>query len=71
MTTATLRIEGMSCGHCVKAVTEALEGVDGVERATVDLQAGRAVVDFDESRTTARALANVVMDEGNTAEETA
>jgi copper chaperone len=71
MTTATLRIEGMSCGHCVKAVTEALEGVDGVERATVDLQAGRAVVDFDESRTTARALANVVMDEGYTAEETA
>jgi copper chaperone len=71
MTTATLKVEGMSCGHCVKAVTEALEGVDGVERADVDLEGGRAVVAFDESRTTARALANAVMDEGYTAEEIA
>lgn len=71
MTTATLKIEGMSCGHCVKAVTEALEGVEGVERARVDLAGGKAVVDFDEARTTPRVLAGVVTEEGYSAEEIA
>lgn len=70
MATATLKIQGMTCGHCVRAVTDALEGVDGVRSAQVDLQAGRAVVEYDEAKTNPRALANVVMDEGYTAEET-
>lgn len=69
MATATLKIQGMTCGHCVRAVTDALEGVDGVRSAQVDLQAGRAVVEYDEAKTNPRALANVVMDEGYTAEE--
>lgn len=32
-----LRIEGMTCGHCVARVRKALSGVPGVERAEVDL----------------------------------
>lgn len=40
----TLPIEGMSCQHCVKRVTEALEGVDGVTAADVDLDAAQATV---------------------------
>jgi len=40
-----LKVEGMTCHHCVKAVTKALESVDGVRSAKVDLEAGRAVVD--------------------------
>ncbi len=39
-----LEIDGMTCDHCSDAVKEALEGVAGVEAATVDLVAGRAVV---------------------------
>jgi len=40
-----LIVEGMNCGHCVKAVTEALEGVSGVESvAEVSLETGAAVV---------------------------
>lgn len=70
MTTTTLKISGMTCGHCVRTVTEALEQVDGVESARVDLQAGRAVIDYDAKRTSSRALANAVMDEGYMAEET-
>ncbi|MFB6259900.1 MAG: heavy-metal-associated domain-containing protein [Thiohalorhabdaceae bacterium] len=34
----------MTCGHCVSAVKEALEGVDGVESADVSLDDGRARV---------------------------
>ncbi len=41
----TLRIKGMSCGHCVKAVEKALSEVPGVEKVQVDLAAGTATVD--------------------------
>lgn len=40
----TFPIEGMSCQHCVKRATEALEGVDGVTAADVDLDAAQATV---------------------------
>jgi len=39
-----LHIEGMTCGHCAKHVTEALQAVKGVESAEVDLQAKEATV---------------------------
>ncbi|MGI6032913.1 MAG: heavy metal translocating P-type ATPase [Coriobacteriales bacterium] len=39
-----LAVEGMMCEHCVAHVTEALEGVDGVEKADVDLDGKSAVV---------------------------
>ncbi|WP_444328673.1 heavy-metal-associated domain-containing protein, partial [Paratractidigestivibacter sp.] len=35
------------CQHCVKHVKEALEGVDGVASADVDLEAGTAVAHCD------------------------
>ncbi len=40
----TLRIEGMSCEHCVRAVEKALRSVDGVQDAQVDLASGSARV---------------------------
>lgn len=39
-----LKIEGMTCGHCVAAVKRALEAVPGVESAEVSLAEGRASV---------------------------
>ena len=42
--TTELKITGMSCGHCVKAVEKALSAVPGVEAAQVDLAQGRATV---------------------------
>ncbi|MGH7507535.1 MAG: heavy-metal-associated domain-containing protein [Longimicrobiales bacterium] len=71
MKTVTLRVEGMSCGHCLAAVTRALESVEGVRTANVDLGAGRAVVEYDEGATSPGELVGAVMDEGYTAEETA
>ncbi len=44
MSEITLRIKGMTCGHCVAAVTQALQSVNGVESAQVDLEKGRGVV---------------------------
>ncbi len=69
MATATLKVTGMSCEHCVRSVTQVLQNTAGVNNATVDLKAGRATVDYDENKTDPRALANAVMDEGYMAEE--
>ena len=43
-----LGIGGMTCDDCVVDVTEALELVSGVTKATVDLDARSAVVETDE-----------------------
>ena len=40
----TLKVEGMMCGHCVGNVKEALEAVEGVTSAEVDLASETAVV---------------------------
>ena len=69
MATTTLKISGMTCQHCVRTVTQALEAQDGVTRANVDLQAGRARIEYEEGRVTPAALANAVADEGYEAEE--
>ncbi|HUH13707.1 MAG TPA: cation transporter [Longimicrobiales bacterium] len=68
MATTTLKVEGMTCGHCVQAVKVALEGLEGVRSAQVDLQSGRATVDYEEGRVEQRQMVGAIMDEGYTAE---
>jgi len=38
--TATYEIAGMTCGHCVTAVTDELTALPGVDNVRVDLNAG-------------------------------
>ena len=40
MTTSTYEVAGMTCGHCVSAVTEEVQRIDGVSAVDVDLNAG-------------------------------
>lgn len=47
MKTVELQVQGMSCGSCVKHVTEALRPLEGVSGIAVDLQAGRVKVSGD------------------------
>jgi copper chaperone len=46
-TTATYTIKGMTCGHCVNAVSTELSGLPGVNDVRVDLAAGTATVTSD------------------------
>lgn len=41
-----LEITGMTCNHCVQTVTAALESVEGVDTAIVDLENDMAEVHF-------------------------
>jgi copper chaperone len=40
MTTTTYHVNGMSCEHCVNAVSQELERLDGVRTVDVDLASG-------------------------------
>ena len=51
---ATIQINGMSCRHCVMAVTKALSGIDGIKDVQVDLEKGEAA--FTEEKSIDRAL---------------
>ena len=47
-TISTYTVNGMTCGHCVAAVTEELSKLDGVSHVDVDLGSGRVTVESDE-----------------------
>jgi len=44
MTEHIYRVEGMTCAHCVAAVTEEVSRIPGAEHVEVDLDTGRLAV---------------------------
>ncbi|PLX36152.1 MAG: copper chaperone [Hyphomicrobiales bacterium] len=41
----TLKVSGMSCQHCVKAVTAAVGEVDDAASVSIDLEAGEVAIE--------------------------
>ncbi len=62
MAKVTLKIEGMSCQHCVMSVKKAVDCVEGVR--TSDVSVGAATIDYDELKTDREAIARVVLGAG-------
>ena len=58
-TTTTFTIAGMTCGHCVNAVTEELSKLEGVIGVHVDLATGTATVDSHDQISPAAIVAAV------------
>ena len=58
----TLRIAGMSCGHCERAVRGALAGIPGVELEAVTI--GSARLRFDPAKTSVGQLVAAIDDVG-------
>ncbi len=54
-------VQGMTCAHCVRAVTEAVKRVDPAATVAVDLPAGRVEV---ESGATRERIADAIREEG-------
>ena len=63
----TLKVEGMSCQHCVASVKQSLEAVDGVESATPDLGSGEVIINGDDLDR--EKLASAVRDAGYSVKE--
>lgn len=40
----TFNVSGMTCGHCVRDVTEAVRGIDSAAAVEVDLKTGKVTV---------------------------
>ena len=57
----SFQVQGMTCGHCVRAVTEAVKSVDPHAEVKVDLATGQVDVQSQQDRT---ALAKAIQDEG-------
>ena len=64
MKTTRLKVEGMTCGHCVAAVEKALKNQRGVRNATVHLDAGAAEVEYEEGAVGPEQLIAAVEEEG-------
>jgi copper chaperone len=62
MQRATLLIEGMTCGHCVRTVERALNGLAGVRAERVNL--GSAIVAYDPSVIAPGRIEAAVVEEG-------
>ena len=60
----TLKVEGMACEHCVKAVTNALKALPGVHSASVDLKAKTAKVEYDPKLATVEKMRSAIEDSG-------
>jgi copper ion binding protein len=54
----TYTVEGMSCDHCVKAITGEVTRLEGVDAVAVDLSAGTVSVSGDAVDDAAVATAN-------------
>ena len=64
METTTIKVDGMSCGGCVKSVTGVLSALDGVAKAEVSLEQKQAVVEFDAGKVSRDQLKAVIEDAG-------
>lgn len=59
-----LRVEGMSCHHCVKAVEGALTALPGVQNVEVNLESGKVTVSFDPAVVSENELREAVRESG-------
>ncbi|MCM3634753.1 copper chaperone CopZ [Paenibacillus camelliae] len=66
MTEVTLKVEGMSCNHCVQSVERSVGELAGVDDVKVNLADGKVAVKFDEAKVTRAQIEEVIDDQGYT-----
>jgi len=64
MQNMTINIEGMSCGHCKKAVEDALKTLDGVSTAEVNLDTNSALIFYEEDKVDEEKIKDIVINAG-------
>lgn len=48
MSTVTVTVTGMSCGHCVSSIREEVGGIPGVTGVNVNLANGKVTIDSED-----------------------
>ena len=59
-----INVEGMSCEHCVKAVTNAVGALPGIGSVAVDLDAGTVTVEYDAAQSPLDKIKAEIEDQG-------
>lgn len=59
-----LKVEGMTCQHCVETVSEAVTKMAGIQRVDVSLEEKEVIVDFDESQTKMEDISAQIVEAG-------
>lgn len=62
MQTITLKVEGMSCGHCVNSVEGAVKNAGASGK--VDLNSGSVKIEFDESKVSLDSIKEAIEEQG-------
>ena len=57
------KVQGMTCGHCVKAVTQAVQLLDNAAAVSVELDSGKVVINSTVPR---ERLVEAIREEGYT-----
>lgn len=65
MTSNTIKVEGMSCDHCVQTIKKAVNEIPGIEKVEVDLEKKEVRVDFDEGKTDLHNISAMITGVGN------
>lgn len=64
MKNVTLNVQGMSCGHCVKAVESGVNELNGIDNVTVNLEAAKVDVAFDDAQVSVDDIKEAIEDQG-------
>ncbi len=64
MNTTSIKVEGMTCGHCKSSVEGALGKLAGVSKAEVDLSANQVAVEYEEDKVTVNEMNEAIEDQG-------
>ena len=64
MTTETLSVPDISCGHCKRTIEAALGHLPGVRAAAVDVATRTVRVSYDETAVTPATIRDTLADEG-------
>ena len=64
MTHQIIKVEGMSCGHCVETISEGVGKMPGITGVDVKLDKKEVAVDFDESKANIKSIAGKIKELG-------
>ncbi|MBN8251826.1 copper chaperone CopZ [Priestia flexa] len=64
MEQTVLSVQGMSCGHCVKAVEGTVSELSGVKSVKVNLESATVEVEYDESKVSLETIKESIDDQG-------
>ena len=57
-------VKGMTCGNCVKHVQKALQALQGISQAQVDLDLQQATIEYDPQAVTYEQMATTLKNAG-------